>query len=114
MMTPERYKAVGQLYRAALELAPEQRAAFLAEACGADEALRQEIESLLGYQAQSEGLIDQPALELAARALAAEPPRSLVSQQVAHYQILSLLGAGGMGEVYLAADTRLVDCSVNF
>jgi TolB-like protein/Flp pilus assembly protein TadD len=106
-MTPERYKEVGQLYRAVLELAPEQRAAFLAEACGGDEALRQEVESLLGYEAQREGLIDQPALEVAARAMAAEPPPSLVSQQVAHYQILSLLGRGGMGEVYLARDTQL-------
>jgi hypothetical protein len=48
-MTPERYKEVGQLYRAALEVEPERRAAFLVGACGDDEALRQEVESLLGY-----------------------------------------------------------------
>jgi serine/threonine-protein kinase len=49
-MTPERYKEVGQLYRAALEVEPERRAAFLAQACGDDEALRQEVESLLGLR----------------------------------------------------------------
>ncbi len=106
-MTPERYKEVGQLYRAALEVEPERRAAFLAEACGGDEALRQEVESLLGYQAQSGGLIDQPALEVAAKALAEDQAGSPVGQSVGHYRILSLLGKGGMGEVYSAQDTRL-------
>jgi serine/threonine protein kinase/Tol biopolymer transport system component len=85
---PERYQQVGQLYRAALELAPEQRARFLAEACGGDKALQQDVESLLGSEAHGEGFMDQ-------------------RQQVDHYQILSLLGKGGMGEVYRALDTRL-------
>jgi serine/threonine protein kinase len=105
-MTSERYQQVGQLYRAALEIEAEQRGVFLAEACGGDEYLRREVESLLGYEAQSEGLIDRSALEVTARALAADT-QSLVSQQIDHYQILSLIGRGGMAEVYLARDTKL-------
>ena len=106
-MTPERYQEVGQLYRAALEVEPERRAAFLAGACGGDEALRQEVESLLGFATRSGGLIDQPALEAAAKAIAEDQPWSPVGQSLGHYRILSLLGKGGMGEVYCARDTKL-------
>ncbi|MDX2031511.1 MAG: protein kinase [Blastocatellia bacterium] len=106
-MTPERYKEVGRLYRAAMEVAPAQRAAFLAAACGEDDALRQEIESLLGYAERPDNLLDHPALDAAARTFAKESAESLVGQRLGQYQILSLLGKGGMGEVYRARDTRL-------
>jgi eukaryotic-like serine/threonine-protein kinase len=83
-MTPERYQKVGHLYRAALELVPEKRTAFLTEACGGDETLREEVESLLGYAAQRGGLVDQPALEVVARVLAEEQVRALVGQSLEH------------------------------
>lgn len=52
-MTPERYQRIGQLFDAALEQAPEARAAFLAAACGDDVALRAEVEQLLAHQEES-------------------------------------------------------------
>ena len=106
-MTPERYKEVGQLYRASLEVEPERRAAFLAEACSGDETLRREVESLLGYRAKHLGLLDRNALEIAAHGLAKERAESPIGQNLGHFQILSLLGKGGMGEVYQARDMKL-------
>jgi serine/threonine protein kinase/TolB-like protein/Tfp pilus assembly protein PilF len=106
-MKPERWVQVEQLCQAALDHQENQRAAFLDRACAGDEALRQEVDSLLKYQATAKKFIEVPALDVAARAAAAEHARSLVGQQLSHYEIMSLLGAGGMGEVYLARDSSL-------
>ncbi len=106
-MTPERHKRIGQLYRAVLALEPAERTAYLAEACAGDDELRREVVSLLGLQAQAEGFLEKPAWEFAARSLVSEPLRVRIGQRLAHYEVLALLGAGGMGEVYLAQDTKL-------
>ncbi len=106
-MTPERYQRIGQLFDEALELAPEQRAARLDQACGADTALRGEVENLLANQVGSKELLSRPAIEIAASLLAQNKHDSLLGQKISHYQILSLLGVGGMGEVYLAEDIQL-------
>jgi serine/threonine protein kinase len=106
-MTPERWKQIEQLLDSALEREENQRAAFLKEACAGDEALRREVESLLAQEKQAEDFIEVPALEAAAKGLAACQPQSLVGRQIGSYQILSVLGAGGMGEVYRARDTKL-------
>jgi serine/threonine protein kinase/Flp pilus assembly protein TadD len=107
-MTPERYQQIGRLYQTALSLEPMQRSAFLLGACGEDEALRQAVEQLLlaDERAQEENFIAEPAREVATELLAQERI-SMVGRSLNHYQIRSLLGAGGMGQVYLAQDTRL-------
>ena len=84
-MTPERYQQLADLYVAARELAPEQRAGFLTEACRGDEALREDIESLLRFEAQGESFLDGAALDVTARAVAAEQSALPLNQRVGPY-----------------------------
>src|SRR5262245_9794988 len=106
-MTPERWQYIERLYHAALERDTDEQTAFLAEACAGDEALRGEVESLLRCDARAEQFIESPALEVAAQLCAEDRVQSMIGRRIGPYQILSLLGAGGMGEVHLALDTRL-------
>ena len=107
-MKTERWSEVERLYNAALERKPEERSAFLRERCGKDEGLRREVESLLAYQQESEDFIESPALDIAAKIMARNQRASVINgQMIRHYRVVSRIGAGGMGEVYLADDTRL-------
>ena len=105
-MTPERYQKLVDLFHAALELEPEARPAFLAQTCS-DEELRQEVEAMLARDAKSDGFLDRPPDDLAASAMRAGPNGSLIGRRFLSYEMVALLGAGGMGEVYRAHDSKL-------
>src|SRR5262245_18634286 len=106
-MNSERWQQIDQLLETALELQPDERSAFLAVACAGDESLRLEVESLLRSDEAAENFIEKPVMALAAEALAEQPAQAMPGRRIGHYNILSRLGSGGMGEVYLAEDLKL-------
>ena len=107
MTDPERRRRIEELCDAALHREARERAAYVAAACEGDEALRQEVEALLAHAQTAEGFLVTPMGEVAAHVLGEARGASLVGRQIGSYQILSLLGAGGMGDVYRARDRKL-------
>src|SRR5262245_30641748 len=103
----DRFERVEQLLHEALRKPVEERSAFLVQSCPEDEDMRREVESLLGLEAQAGKFLEVPALGAASHGLTGETTQMPVGKVFGSYQILSTLGQGGMGEVYLAKDTRL-------
>src|SRR2546421_12911904 len=106
-MTPKRWQKVKEIFQSALDLAPGKRSAFLSEACGADESLREEVESLIASHEKEGGFSESPAYEAVAQLIVNEKAELKPGQQIGSYEIISFISRGGMGEVYLAQDRRL-------
>jgi eukaryotic-like serine/threonine-protein kinase len=102
----DRAGRLAELVKSAVERGPESRAAFLEEECRSDPAMRAEIASLLQQQEGASRFIEVPALHLAAESFLGQGAFS-AGQIIGHYEIVSLIGSGGMGEVYLAQDRQL-------
>src|SRR2546422_10585624 len=103
-MTGERWQEINDLFQLTTERSPDERAAFLEKACHDDKDLRREVESLIASHERAENFIESPAFEVAPELLTNETPDALVGESIGRYRIESLIGTGGMGQVYLARD----------
>jgi eukaryotic-like serine/threonine-protein kinase len=106
-MQPERAERIAEIVEQALEAEIGQRGALLVELCGDDQELFVEVASLLHFQEKARDFIETPAVETVAELLADERTGLQPGDALDGYNIVSLLGEGGMGEVYLAEDTSL-------
>src|SRR5262245_58463132 len=106
-MNRERWEFVKRIFYQALDLSRDERETFVREACADDEDARRELESLLDAHHRAGEFIVKPAFEAAAEAIAEKLDKVEPGRMLGHYEILETLGAGGMGAVYLAQDSRL-------
>ncbi len=101
------WQQVKEIFGDALEIAPENRASFLDKVCAGDESLRREVESLLSSSENVSDFMEQAAIGKVAEMFDEAENKKQISGRFNHYEIIKQIGAGGMGEVYLAEDTKL-------
>ena len=107
MITHDRWKQIKEIFHSARNRNPVERPDLLNEACKDDASLRDEVEALLTADADNEDFLSAPAYEFAAGMLASDESEFSVGEKVGRYEILCSLGAGGMGQIYLASDAQL-------
>jgi eukaryotic-like serine/threonine-protein kinase len=106
-MSDKELNHVESVFHAVLELAPDDREAYLQQACNGDKSLYAEVSSLISAFDSRDGFIEEPALNLGFKILTQSSEQSMIGKSIGPYNVISRLGKGGMGEVYLAEDTRL-------
>jgi serine/threonine protein kinase/tetratricopeptide (TPR) repeat protein len=107
-VTPERWQRVKELFELASSVEPEQQRDYLSSACGDDRELFGEVASLLAMNTVDDAIVDKPAAAYVNAEALGEPSERMIGKRIGPYEIVSLLGHGGMGAVYRArrADTE--------
>jgi eukaryotic-like serine/threonine-protein kinase len=106
-VSEQQWQQAKAVFSEALEQPKQDREQFLERACAGDSAVRAEVESLLNSYDQAQSFMETPAIESAAESLLDQQQQLEIGQRVKHYEIIKLIGEGGMGQVYLARDTTL-------